>query len=417
MNSRIIHYLKFIFILVIIWSCDLFEDDTTSDVSPAPIILISMDGFRWDYMDRTDTPNLDYLANEGVRAEAMIPVYPSYTFPNHLSIITGCYPVNHGIISNTMWDPVFEEWYYIGEGSEPVQDGKWYEAEPFWVTVEKAGFISAVFHWPASEAQIMGYRPTYYYVYDGSVTNEEKITQILEWLDLPGDQRPSFIATYFNEANYYGHRLGVQGVAMDTVIQGLDADIGLLLTGLEQKNLLDEVNIIIVADHGMVDYDENKVIFIDDYISLQDIERSRFGPATMFEPIAGKLDSVYSALHNAHPNYQVYRKEETPENLHYRNHRRIFPIIGLPDESWFVTTHDYFDNYGFGGGYAASHGYDPRISSMQALFLAAGPHFKKDLTVPKFQNIHVYNLMVEILELDGAPNDGRLDSVSVMLNM
>jgi len=417
MKIRIINYLKFIILFIIIWSCDLFEDDKTTEISPAPIILISMDGFRWDYMERTDTPNMDYLASEGILAEAMIPVYPSFTFPNHLSIITGCYPVNHGIISNTMWDSVFEEWYYIGEGSEPVQDGKWYEAEPFWVTVEKAGLVSAVYHWPASEAEIMGYRPTHYFVYDGSVTNEDKINQIFDWLDLPGDQQPSFIATYFNEANYYGHRLGTQGIAMDSVIQGLDDDIGLLMSGLEQRNLLGEINIIIVADHGMVDYDENKVIFIDDYISLQDLERSRFGSATMFEPVEGMVDSVYFALHNAHPNFQVYRKEEVPEYLHYSNRRRILPIIGLPDESWFVTTHNYFDNYGFGGGYVASHGYDPRYSSMQALFLASGPHFNNGLTVPKFQNIHVYNLMVNILELDGAPNDGSLDSVSIMLKM
>ena len=415
MNGKIINSLIFIILQSPIWSCTLFEDDVTTDISPAPIILISMDGFRWDYMDRTDTPNMDILASEGVRAEAMISVYPSYTFPNHLSIITGSYPENHGIISNTMWDPVFEEWYYIGEGSIPVQDGKWYEAEPFWVTVEKAGLISAIYHWPASEAEIMDYRPTHYYVYDVSVTNEEKIDQVLEWLDLPGDQRPWFIAIYFNEANYYGHRLGVQSAAMDTVIQGLDDDIGLLLTGLEQRQLMGEVNIIIVADHGMVDYSEDKLIFLDDYISLQDLERSRFGPATMFEPIEGKLDSVYSALHNAHPNFQVYLKEEVPEYLHYNNHRRIFPIVGIPDESWFVTTHNYFENNGFGGGYVAAHGYDPYISSMQTLFLASGPHFKKGITVPKFENIHVYNIMAHILELEGAPNDGSLSVVAGML--
>lgn len=357
---------------------------------------------------------MDYLAAQGVRAEALIPVYPSYTFPNHLSIITGCYPENHGIISNKMWDPVFEEWYDIGEGAEPVQDGKWYEAEPFWVTVEKAGLKSAIYHWPGSEAEIMGYRPSQYYVYDGSVTNEEKIDQVLAWLDRPPDERPRFIAVYFGEANYYGHRLGVQVAAMDTVIQGLDQNIGQLMTGLEQRDLLDKVNIIIVADHGMVDLDEDKVVFLDDYISIQDLERYSLGSVAMLDPIEGMFDSVYTALHAAHPNFQVYKKEETPEHLHYRNHRRIPPLVGIPDESWYVTTHYYFDNYGF-RGYVATHGYDPSISSMQAIFLASGPHFKKGITVPKFQNIHIYNLMANILELDGVPNDGSLDSVRAML--
>jgi len=126
------------------------------------------------------------------------------------------------------------------------------------------------------------------------------------------------------------------------------------------------------------------------------------------------FDSVYTALYTVHPNFQVYRKEETPEHLHYRNHRRIPPLVGIPDESWYVTTHYYFDNYGF-SGYVATHGYDPSLSSMQAIFLASGPHFKKGITFPKFQNIHIYNLMANILELDGVPNDGNLDSVCAML--
>ncbi len=413
MKNRTAQLFLFSVFLLVIWNCEP-EEDRSLDLEPAPIILISMDGFRWDYMDRTDTPNLDYLAAQGVRADAMIPVFPSVTFPNHLSIITGCYPQNHGITYNRMWDPVFEEWYYIGEGAAPVQDGKWYEAEPFWVTVEKAGLVSAIYHWPGSEAEIMGYRPSHYNIYDGSITNEMKVEQVLTWLELPQAERPSFIAIYFNEANYYGHRLGVQGTAMDTVIQGLDENIGQLLTGLEDRDLLDQVNIIIVADHGMVDLSADQVIFIDDYISMQDLDYYSLTPVSMITPIEGRLDSVYDALHNAHPNFNVYLKNETPEHLHYRDHRRIPPIVGIPDEGWSVLTHWYFDNYGL-GTYVATHGYDPLLSSMQAIFLAAGPHFKQGITVPKFQNIHVYDLMAHILELDGAPNDGSLDSVRVML--
>ncbi len=413
MRNRTAQLFLFSVFLLVIWNCEP-EEDPSLDLEPVPIILISMDGFRWDYMDRTDTPNMDYLAAQGVRAEAMIPVFPSVTFPNHLSIVTGCYPQNHGITYNRMWDPVFEEWYYIGEGAEPVQDGKWYEAEPFWVTVERVGLVSAIYHWPGSEAEIMGYRPSHYNIYDGSITNEIKVAQVLTWLELPEAERPSFIAIYFNEANYYGHRLGVQGTAMDTVIQGLDENIGQLLTGLEDRDLLDQVNIIIVADHGMTDLSEDKVIFIDDYISMQDLDYYSLTPVSMIAPIEGRLDSVYNALHNAHPNFKVYLKNETPAHLHYRDHRRIPPIVGIPDEGWSVLTHWYFDNYGL-GSYVATHGYDPLLSSMQAIFLAAGPHFKQGITVPKFQNIHVYDLMAHILELGGAPNDGSLDSVRVML--
>ena len=413
MNHKAVRLCIASIFLLLIWKCDL-EEGRSPDLERAPIILISMDGFRWDYMDRTDTPNLDYLAAQGVRAQAMIPVFPSVTFPNHLSIVTGRYPQNHGITNNSMWDPVFGEWYYIGAGAAPVLDGKWYEAEPIWVTVEKAGLVSAIYHWPGSEAEIMGYRPGHYRVYDGSISNESKVDQVLAWLDLPVTERPSFIAIYFNEANFYGHKLGVQVAALDTVIQDLDDNIGQLLTGLEDRALLDQLNIIIVADHGMVDISEDKIIFIDDYISMQDLEYYRLNPISMLAPIGGRLNSVHDALHNAHPNYQVYLKNELPEHLHYGDHRRIPSLVGIPDEGWTVLTRRYYDNNGF-VSYKATHGYDPELHSMQAIFLAAGPHFKQGITVPEFQNIHLYDLMSYILELEGVENDGSLDSVSFML--
>lgn len=401
-------------LLLFVFNCALFEDEHSEIYLPTPIILISMDGFRWDYIDRTETPNLDYVVSEGVHAEALIPVYPSTTFPNHLSIVTGCYPENHGIVSNRMWDPIFQEWYYIGEGAEPVQDGKWYEAEPIWVTAEKAGLTTAVYHWPGSETEIMGYHPSEYFIYDGSVTNEEKIEQVLLWLDQSENERPSFIATYFNEANYYGHRLGVSSIAIDSVIQGLDQNIGQLITGLEQRDLLNKVNIIIVSDHGMVDLDEEKIIFIDDYISLQNLERYRLGPAIMLDPVDGELESVYSALINAHPNLSIYKKEETPEHLHYRDHRRISSIIGIPDESWYVLTRSYYDNNGL-GTYVATHGYDPTLYSMQGIFLAVGPDFQKGHSIPKFENIHIYNLLTNILGITGVENDGDFEEVKMMI--
>lgn len=399
--------------LLLTWGCDT-EEAQDIVVDPAPIILISMDGFRWDYMDRVATPNLDYLAETGVTATAMIPVFPSLTFPNHLSIITGRYPENHGIIHNRMWDAVFQEWYTIGAGSAPVADGKWYEAEPFWVTVEKAGLIAAIYHWPGSEAEIMGYRPSHYYLFDPAVTNTTKVDKVLEWLDLPAAERPAFIAIYFNDANYYGHLLGVQGNALNSVIQGLDDDIGQLLAGLEQRGIVDKVNIIVVADHGMVDLDEQQVIFLDDYITLQNLEYYSLGPLSFISPPVSDVEAIYNALNNAHPNFDVYLKDALPAHLHYGNHRRIPAIVGIPDEGWYVLTRNYFQNFGLGGR-LATHGYDPLISSMQAIFLAAGPHFKKGLTVPKFENIHIYELLTHILNLQAAPNDGSLDSVRVML--
>ena len=167
-----------------------------------------MDGFRWDYFDKTATPNFDEIIRGGSKAAALIPVFPTKTFPNHISIVTGKYPENHGIIANRMYDPVFNEYYYIGEGSKPVLDGKWYEAEPIWVTVEKAGLKSMTMFWPASEAEIMGYRPTEYFVYNGSIKHDDRINQVLKWLDYPANKRPTFISLYFSHTDSYGHRYG-----------------------------------------------------------------------------------------------------------------------------------------------------------------------------------------------------------------
>ena len=156
------------------------DQDVHTELSPT-VILISLDGFRWDYQDRTDTPHLDYLSENGVRAESFIPVFPTKTFPNHLSVVTGCYPENHGIISNSMYDAEWDAYYYIGENSAPVAESRWYEREPVWVTAEKQGQVTATCFWPGSEAEINGKRPAYWFQYDGSVLNEDRVQQVLAW--------------------------------------------------------------------------------------------------------------------------------------------------------------------------------------------------------------------------------------------
>ena len=172
-----------VLLLGIIISC-VKEDDADYDLAPT-VLLISLDGFRWDYRSKADTPNLDFLAENGVSSESFIPVFPSKTFPNHLSIVTGYYPENHGIISNNMYDPEWDAEYYIGENSNPVKEGRWYEAEPIWVTAENQGKVTGTYFWPGSEAEINGKRPTYYGEYDGDISNEDRIQKILDWIDLP----------------------------------------------------------------------------------------------------------------------------------------------------------------------------------------------------------------------------------------
>ena len=413
------HQFKIISISIIfctmMWTCDFFQgDEENNQPKIYPLILISMDGFRWDYTERTDTPNFDFLIEKGVRAQSLMPVFPTSTFPNHLSVATGLYPENHGIVSNTMYDEVFDAWYTIGEGSESVPESRWYEGEPIWVTAEKQGKVTATYFWPGSEAEINGERPTYWYVYDPSTSNETIIDQLLAWLDLPESERPVFMTAYFNDANYWGHNLGPDAVGMESVIQGLDLDLGRLIAGLTARDLLDKVNIIVTADHGMVEIDRDRMIFLDDYIDLEDVTMAGWSPVAGIIPNEGLEDSIYNSLVNVHPQLSVYKKEKTPEQLHYRNHRRITPIIGIADEGWSISTRDYYNNQpeAYTGG---THGYDLDFLSMHGLFLAYGPAFKDGLIVPSFQNIHIYELIANVLSIAPAVTDGSLDSVSAML--
>lgn len=378
------------------------------------VILISIDGFRWDYAKKTDTPNLDYLARNGVRAEALIPTFPTHTFPNHLSIITGLYPENHGIVSNRMYDPLFDAFFFIGEGSEPARDGRWYEGEPLWVTVEKQGQTSATMFWPGSDAEIQGVRPSHWLYYDGLIPNEERINTLLSWLDMPITIRPTFLTLYFSDTDSWGHQLGPDELEMDLVVQEMDSTIGILLDSLRVRDYLSNINLIVLSDHGMTQLSRDRVIFLDDYINLEDVMVVDWSPVLALRPNEGMEDSIFHALTDAHPNLSLYWKEDIPERLFYRNHRRIAPIIGIADEGWSVSSHEYFNArpFAYSGG---SHGYDNRFKSMHGIFFASGPAFKNNLVVKSFGNIHIYELICHILSLQPAENDGSLDSVIVFL--
>ncbi len=199
------------FLILFLFSCSQIQDQTLSQSynNPGtPLILISIDGFRWDYLEKTETPYLDELIASGIRSEGLIPSYPSKTFPNHLSIVTGSYPNNHGLVANRMYDEVFDEYYYIGQGSTAARDGKWINREPIWVTVENQSLRAMTMFWPASDAEISGVRPSNWFAYDESITNTQRMEQLLRWLDLKDSNRPTFLASYFSDVDNAGHAYG-----------------------------------------------------------------------------------------------------------------------------------------------------------------------------------------------------------------
>ncbi len=376
------------------------------------VLLVSLDGFRWDYLDRYEAPTLAQLAAEGVRAERLVPSFPTKTFPNHYTLVTGLYAARHGIVANTMYDPVFDASFSLGDRAA-VADGRWWGGEPLWVTVEKQGRRSGTYFWPGSEAEIQGVRPSYWVPFDDAVPAAERVAQVLAWLDLPPAERPVFLTLYFSDVDTQGHRFGPDSEEVAQAVRVVDGYLALLVEGLKARGLYDAVNLIVVSDHGMAATSSQRVLLLDDYIDLADVRIVELHPVAMLIPEAGRTEAVYDALRRT-PHLAVYRKEDVPEALHYRDHRRITPLVGIAEEGWSIATRERYERNParYDGG---AHGYDHRLPSMGALFVARGPAFVEGLRVGPFANLHVYNLMAAVLGVTPAPNDGDPDAVLPLL--
>ncbi len=374
-----------------------------------PIILISLDGFMPEQLERFSTPNLDRVAAEGVRAESLIPTFPTKTFPNHYSIVTGLHPSNHGIISNTMYDPEMDASFSLSN-QDAISDSRWWdEGEPIWVTAEKQGVTAATFFWPGSEAEVQGLRASFWKPYEHDFPNEQRVDTVLAWLDLPEGRRPSIVTLYFSDVDSQGHRYGPFAEETERAVNHVDAMIGRLLAGLETRGIVDEVNLIIVSDHGMSETSADRVIILDDYVdpdAFRIIDRS---PLMMAEPIGLDVHEAVAAL-DAAPNLEAYHRDDVPERWHFRDHHRIPSIIAIADDGYTIVTREYYERAKdrLGGG---THGYDNLLPSMQSIFLARGPAFGDGDVVGPFSSVHLYNMMALLLGIEPAANDGSLDSL------
>jgi predicted AlkP superfamily pyrophosphatase or phosphodiesterase len=371
------------------------------------VILISFDGWRWDYHSRVFTPNLQRLIARGVHAENLIPSFPPKTFPNHYTIATGLYPGHHGIVANSIFDAATGR-LFANDKVEEVRDPMWWGGEPIWVTVERSGQRSASMFWVGSETRIGGVLPTYWKAYDVNYPAAGRVDQVLQWLDLPAAERPTFIALYFSDVDQAGHAAGPDSEAVRDAVARADGYLGRLLSGLERRGLTDRVNIAVVSDHGMAAVSSDRVLVLEDYISAADAVISDINPTVGLFPRPGREDALYQALVKAHPRLRVYRRNETPEAWHYRDHPRIPPIIGVVDEGWQILRRATRDAIREGRASPAGgqHGYDPAFMSMRGIFVAAGPAFRQGATVPAFQNIHIYNILSRVLGVTPAANDG-----------
>lgn len=369
------------------------------------LILVSLDGWRWDYLQRLKAPHLRALAARGVLAQGLIPSFPSKTYPNHFTIVTGLYPEHHGIIANNMVDAAISSEAFTM--TAPIsKDPRWWGGEPIWATAISQGRRASSMFWPGSDVPIGGVRPTDWLPYDDNKPNGDRVKQVLSWLALPEADRPSFVTLYFSDVDNAGHTYGPDARETVAAAEGLDAYIGRLVAGLQKLDVLAQTTIIVVSDHGMSQQAVERKIFVDDYLDLKTVDVSDWSPVLQLRPKDGvSVDEVYRSLHGKHPSLAVYRREDVPQELHYSSHSRIAPIIAVAAEGWQVTTRQRFNDQPSrrAGG---DHGYDPRVMQMHGLFVAAGPTLRQGLVVPRFQNVHIYELMCRVLGLRPAKNDG-----------
>jgi len=378
--------------------------NSTEQLRKHYVILISLDGFRYDYAEKYHAENIRALAAAGAFApQGMIPAYPSLTFPNHLTLATGLYPEHHGIVANNFYDPARKRTYRLGDPAT-VTDGSWYGGTPIWVLAEQQGMRAACFFWPGSEAEIQGVRPSYYLKFDDQIPDRARVQQVLAWLRLPLERRPHLITLYFSEVDHAGHEFGPDSEQVGAAVQVVDKEVGVLREEVAKLNL--SVDVIVVSDHGMAKV-QGDWITLDQY----------FPDAGAFEKIVSpglyaKSDAdaqrAYEALRGKSDKFDVYRRGQMPPSLHDDgNARSGDPII--------VTDGPYLVRFSAGGQSTVSsmmtpnprheevgaHGFDPaRVPEMKASFFAAGPDIRSGVTLEPFENVNVYPLIVKLLGLD-----------------
>lgn len=371
----------------------------------APLLLISLDGFRWDYCEKFPevTPNLRRLKATGASARGLIPVFPSNTFPNHYSIVTGLRPDHHGIVNNIFFDPNFGEFFHYNQPASS-HDERWWGGEPIWITAVRQGRAAACSFWPGSEAPIHGRRPTFWKPYDYSISFEKRLDELISWLKLPVRERPAVITFYLEETNSAGHTYGPESPGLRAAVKLLDARIGAILERVAAEHV--SLNLVIVSDHGMTGLSSERVVKLEDYLDLEDVQVDFEGPVVGLRPLDGNVEALMQKLSKLPSQARAFRREDLPNHLAVGTSPRQPPVWILAAEGWHVERRSAFnamkDRYMKG-----EHGYDPALPDMHGILIVNGPAFRSDgAVVDETENIHIYNLLCAVVGLTPAVNDG-----------
>jgi len=400
-------YSLVLFLMLLLSACATVPAPATAPnaAEPQTVLLISIDGFRWDYLNRGVTPVLSGLAQQGVRATAMRPSFPSVTFPNHYTIVTGLRPDHHGIVNNYMTDEAIPGAVFKLSDRQVLADPRWWnEGEPIWVTAENAGLKTATLFWPGSETEIRGKRPSEWLPFDDKMPYPDRVDRVLGWLEKPAAARPRFVTLYFQSVDGQGHKFGPDSAEVNAALGDVDSALGRLVDGLRARKLDGSVDLIVVSDHGMAATAPERAIDLDKVIDPKSVRvdwlaRAFVGLAAM----PGQDSTVEKKLLKRHDHFECWRKEKIPTRFHFGAHHRIPPVFCLADSGWILVSTARPDTYPMSGG---THGYDNEAPDMGGLFVASGPSFRKGVTLPAFDNVDVHPLMLRMLGLPPMASDG-----------
>uniref|UniRef100_A0A8C9PCP8 Ectonucleotide pyrophosphatase/phosphodiesterase family member 5 n=1 Tax=Spermophilus dauricus TaxID=99837 RepID=A0A8C9PCP8_SPEDA len=371
------------------------------------VLLVSFDGFRWDYLFKVPTPHFHYIMKYGVHVKQVTNIFITKTYPNHYTLVTGLFAENHGIVANDMFDPILNKSFSLDHMN--IYDPKfWEEATPIWITNQRAGHASGAAMWPGADVKIHKSFPTYYMPYNESVSFEERVAKIIEWFT---SKEPINLGLlYWEDPDDMGHHLGPDSPLMGPVISDIDHKLGYLIQMLKKAKLWNVVNLIITSDHGMTQCSKERVIELDQYLDKDQYTLVDQSPVAAILPKEGKFNEVYETLAHAHPNLTVYKKEEIPERWHYKYNDRIQPIIAVADEGWYILQNKS-DDFLLG-----NHGYDNALAEMHPIFLAHGPAFRKNFTKEAMNSTDLYPLLCHLLNITAMPHNGSLRNVQDLLN-
>ena len=384
--------------------------NATAQQAKPYVVLVSLDGFRYDYVKKYSAPNIAAMAARGASApDGMIPSYPSTTFPNHLALITGLYPEHHGIVANIFYDPARQQ-RYAYDDQVAFPDGSWYSGVPLWSLAEQNQMRTACYFWPGSEAEIAGKRPSYYLKFDLTIPIDQRIEQVLAWLRLPAAQRPHFITLYMAEVDGAGHEHGPDSKETADAVKFVDAEIGKLIAGLDALRL--PIDLIVLADHGM-ETTSGGWVTLDQFADLSQFKSA--GPL-MYAPSAAEAEKAYQSLKGASDKFKVYRRADVPAELHYDSNPRAGDPVVVAAGPYYIRARAPAAGEPDKPPSVGTHGYDPRVvPAMKALFVATGPDIRAGVTVQPFENVNVYPLIARILGLPVGKIDGDLKVLQIVL--